>query len=103
MTWTLAPDDPKRDTLQRIHSRRSPRASKGQVVYGPEFWNYAHPTAAHTPGAAPNTKPRDTAREPVSPIESLSRWYWQHEWFASVIFGLFLAGMAGTIAYWIVG
>lgn len=100
--WLLSPDDPKRDAMKRIHARRSPRESTGQVHYGPDFWYHAHQAVGHTSGTDPKPKQRETASGPVSPIERISVWYMNNEWLASIIWGLFLTGAAATFAAWIV-
>lgn len=103
MTWTLAPDD--RDRYYRATRRRSPRHSVGKVIYPLEFWDYARPIVARTPGDdSTRVERRDSAREPESPISRLSSWYMARQWpaIALLAIGIALIGATVVLATWTV-
>lgn len=106
MTWTIDNTEGERDRYYRATTRRSPRESTGRVIYPLEFWNHARLNVALNSGTPRSrSAAREDAREPsspLSPVERLSIYYMEHEWIASIIVGLFIAGFAATFAAWIV-
>lgn len=99
MTWTLAPDDPKREFYRSRGARRSNRESLGNVYYPPEWRNLSRPASVASPGDAPYRAARAAAQDPAAPLHPAVRWMLSNEYWLSIVLGCIGGGLVSFVGW----